>query len=88
MPAFSFAYNSDMHERIEIDPAIQHGRPVIRGTRVPVVRLLACIAEGMTLEESAAEYRVTVDDVVAAVVFATELVEQAQRRPVPVASQA
>jgi uncharacterized protein (DUF433 family) len=71
-----------MNPRISIDPQVQHGRPVIKGTRVPVIRLLGCIAEGMTIEETAAEYRVTVDDVLAALDFASELVEQAQQRPV------
>lgn len=71
-----------MNPRIEINPQIQHGRPVIRGTRVPVVRILGCIAERMTIEETAAEYNVSVDDVLAAIDFASELVEQAQQRPV------
>jgi uncharacterized protein (DUF433 family) len=75
-----------MNERIEINPQIQHGRPVIRGTRVPVVRLLACLAEGMSLEQTASEYRITVDDVAAALEFAGEIIEQAQKRPVPTVS--
>ena len=29
-----------MYDRIVIDPAIQHGKPLLRGTRVPVVRIL------------------------------------------------
>ena len=29
-----------MNERIIIDPEIQHGKPVIRGTRVPVTHML------------------------------------------------
>ncbi len=37
-----------MSDRIVIDPAIQHGKPVIRGTRVPVVRILGGLAGGMT----------------------------------------
>ncbi len=71
-----------MNARIEIDPAIQHGRPVIKGTRVPVVRILGCIQEGMTVEQAAAEYGVSVEDARAAVDYAAELVEQAQQRPV------
>ncbi len=70
-----------MNARIEIDPEIQHGRPVIKGTRVPVVRILGCIAERMTVEETAAEYNVSVEDVLAAIAFAAELVEAAQQRP-------
>ena len=71
-----------MNARIEIDPQIQHGRPVIKGTRVPVVRILGCLAEGMTLEQAAAEYNVAIEDAAAALDFATELVEQAQQKPV------
>lgn len=71
-----------MNARIEIDPQIQHGRPVIKGTRVPVVRILGCLAEGMTLEQAAAEYNVALEDAAAALDFAAELVEQAQQKPV------
>jgi uncharacterized protein (DUF433 family) len=70
-----------MNPRITIDPQVQHGRPVITGTRVPIIRLLACITDRMTIEETAEEYGVTVDDVLAALDFASELVEQAQQRP-------
>ena len=71
-----------MNPRIAIDPQVQHGRPVIKGTRVPVVRLLGCLRDGMSLEAAADEYRVTVEDVIAAIEFAAELVEQAQQRAV------
>lgn len=73
-----------MHERIEIDSTIQHGRPVIRGTRVPVIRILGELAGGMTREKIAEEYGVALDDVVAAIDYAAALVEQEQRRPVAV----
>ncbi|HEX9983808.1 MAG TPA: DUF433 domain-containing protein [Thermoanaerobaculia bacterium] len=33
-----------MHDRIEINPHVQHGKLVIRGTRVPVVRVLGELA--------------------------------------------
>lgn len=65
-----------MSSRIMIDPEIQHGKPVVAGTRVPVVRLLAEIAGGMSLQETANCYGVTVDDVKAAVEFATRLIEE------------
>ena len=71
-----------MNPRIEIDPQIQHGRPVIKGTRVPVVRILGCLAEGMTLEQAAETYNVKVEDAAAALEYAAKLVEKAQQRPV------
>ena len=33
-----------MQDRLVIDPAMQHGKPVIRGTRVPVARILGGLA--------------------------------------------
>jgi len=69
-----------MIERIVIDPEIQHGRPVIRWTRVPVARILGSLAGGMSREE-AAEYSVTDADITAALEFAAELVEEDQFRP-------
>ena len=67
--------------RIVIDPEIQHGKPVIRGTRVPVARILGSLAGGMTREEIAAEYGVTDADITAALEFAAELVAEDQFRP-------
>ena len=76
-----------MHDRIEIDPQIQHGRPVIKGTRVPVVRILGELAEGMSREEIASQYRITLDDVIAAIAYAAELVEEEQHHPLPAVSR-
>jgi uncharacterized protein (DUF433 family) len=36
------------HDRITVDPKIMFGKPVIKGTRVPVELILRKIAEGMT----------------------------------------
>jgi uncharacterized protein (DUF433 family) len=38
-------------DRIVVDPRIQHGKPTIRGTRVPVVRIVGGMAGGMTAEQ-------------------------------------
>ena len=64
-----------MNDRIEINPKIRHGQPVIAGTRVPVTRILAEVAEGTPFGEIAQQYDVTLDDIRAAVAFANELVE-------------
>lgn len=61
-----------MSDRISIDPAVQHGKPVIRGTRVPVARILGSLAGGMLREEIVEEYRVTLDDIAAAITFAND----------------
>lgn len=71
-------------ERIIIDPKIQHGKPVIRGTRVPVARIIAELAGGMTREEVMGEYEITAEDVAAALAYAADLVESDEFHPLPV----
>lgn len=53
--------------RIAIDPATCHGRPVIRGTRVPVSIVLGSLAAGMTRDEIQREYDLTDEDIQSAV---------------------
>ena len=72
-----------MHERIAIDPTIQHGKPVIKGTRVPIVRILGGLSGGMSVEAICREYGVTPDDVHAALQYATELVDLEDVHPLP-----
>ena len=54
---------------------IQHGKPVIRGTRVPISRIVGGLAGGMTVEEVCREYELTEADVRAALEYATEVIE-------------
>ena len=72
-----------MDNRIVIDPEIQHGKPVIRGTRVPVVRIIGGLAGGMTAEEISREYGVSEEDVRAALEYASKLIEQEEHHPLP-----
>ncbi len=72
-----------MNDRIVIDPKLQHGKPVIRGTRVPVARIVGGLAGGMSFEEIEREYEVTADDIKAALEFANQLIEQEEFHPLP-----
>ena len=45
-----------MNERLQIDPAICHGKPVIKGTRVLVSTLLGALAAGDTIEKLLGDY--------------------------------
>ena len=58
-----------MNERIIIDPNIQHGKPVIKGTRVPIARIIGGLAGGMTKEEIMLEYEVSEEDIRAALTY-------------------
>ncbi len=40
-----------MGKYIISDPTILSGMPVIKGTRVPIVRILTLLKEGYTIEE-------------------------------------
>jgi uncharacterized protein (DUF433 family)/predicted nuclease of predicted toxin-antitoxin system len=71
--------------RIVIDPAICHGKPVIRGTRVPVTVVVGSLAGGMTFDDVQREYDITADDIRAALRFVGELAEQESVHPLPAA---
>ncbi|HSZ74246.1 MAG TPA: DUF433 domain-containing protein [Rhizomicrobium sp.] len=61
------------HERIEINPEVMVGKPVIRGTRLPVEMILRELGAGMTDDEIIAEHpRLTREDIRAAQAFAAD----------------
>lgn len=43
-------------DRIEINPKVMTGKPVIKGTRVPVELLVRMVAQGISEAEILAEY--------------------------------
>jgi uncharacterized protein (DUF433 family) len=59
-------------QRIIIDKNIRHGKPVIRGTRVPVDIILGSLAGGMSYQEICDDYEITEDDIKAAIEYATK----------------
>lgn len=63
-------------ERISVDPEVCHGKACIRGTRVMVSVILDNLAEGEAAEAVARAYRVTADDVRAALQYAGELARE------------
>ncbi len=63
------------HPRIERDPAVMVGKPVIRGTRITVDLILREVAAGRSFAEIADAYpRISVEDVQAALAYATDFV--------------
>jgi uncharacterized protein (DUF433 family) len=61
------------HERIEINPEIMGGKPVIRGTRVPVETILRKLGAGLTAEVIFTDHpRLTLEDIRAAQAFAAD----------------
>ena len=63
------------HERIEINPAVMMGKPVIRGTRLTVELILRELGAGMAVDEMLAEHpRLTAEDIRAAQAFAADYI--------------
>jgi uncharacterized protein (DUF433 family) len=61
------------NERIEMNPDIMGGKPVIRGTRVPVELVLRRLGAGMSVEAILVDHpRLTLEDVRAAQAFAAD----------------
>jgi uncharacterized protein (DUF433 family) len=61
------------HARIEVNPAIMGGKPVIRGTRIPVELILRKLGAGMTADAVLADHpRLILDDIRAAQAFAAD----------------
>ena len=76
-------YQMVIPNRIVLDPAIAHGKPIIRGTRLPVSIVVGSLAGGMTFEEVQREYDITADDIRAALKFVADLAEQESFHPLP-----
>lgn len=86
VPARVWRYNQfrmDADNRIVIDPKICHGKPIIRGTRLPVAIVLGSLAGGMNFDEVQREYSISIDDIRAAIGYANALVEREQHHPLP-----
>jgi uncharacterized protein (DUF433 family) len=67
---------SSLSERITIDPAICHGKPVIRGLRYPVETILELLSSGMSADEIVADYEdLERADILAVLSFAAQLVQ-------------
>jgi uncharacterized protein (DUF433 family) len=62
----------DWHDRIAIDATVMGGKPVVKGTRVPVQSIIASLAGGDDVARVCDQFRITEDDVRAALAYAAE----------------
>lgn len=68
-------------ERITQDPSIMVGKPVVRGTRIPVERVIAHLAHNTDIEDLLGAYpELTLDDVKACLRYAHAELERLDRR--------
>lgn len=67
---------------VVVDPLVHFGKPVIRGTRVPVELVIGKLAGGMTQEEVATEYEISLEDVRSALRYAARIIASEEVRGV------
>lgn len=66
----------EIFNRIASDPDICHGKPGIKGTRIPVYLIVALIAEGERIENIIKDYpSCTPEDIKAALHYSAKLCE-------------
>jgi uncharacterized protein (DUF433 family) len=68
-----------MLHRIEINPRVCNGKPVIRGTRVPVAVILDLLAAGQSWESVLTSYpELSREDIEAALRYAKDTIERTE----------
>ena len=67
----------EIADRIVIDPDVMVGKPVIKGTRIPVYLIVEFVANGMTEKEILKEYpQLRKEDIKAALLYASRCIER------------
>ena len=73
----------DWRERIELNPEVLVGKPVIKGTRLSVEFIITRLAQGRAYEELLNSHPgLTRDDILACLAYASELLESERVYPV------
>jgi len=63
-------------DRILMDPEVLSGKPVIKGTRIPVYLIIELLANGLTEKEILLQYpTLKKEDIKAALVYASKCLE-------------
>ncbi len=70
-------------DRIVVDPKVMVGKPIIKGTRIPVEQILRLLAQGISIEGILKDYpHLTRDDIKAALLYAAKLMGKEEVYPV------
>ena len=78
--------SDELLARIVLDPNVMQGKPVIRGTRVPLELLVRMVAQGIPESEILSEYpRLQPEDIRAALAYAACVLADEQVFPTTVA---
>jgi len=64
-------------DRVIVDPRVMGGKPVIKGTRIPVYFILELLSNGWSIDDILREYpHLTRDDVLAALKYAARVLRE------------
>jgi uncharacterized protein (DUF433 family) len=70
--------------RITVNPNILAGKPIIKGTRIPVELILDLLANGWTTETILVNYpQLKKEDITAVLKYATEILKEERVYPLP-----
>ena len=71
----------DWRDHITVDPAVVHGQPCIRGTRIPVSVVLDNLADGESKEQILRSYpTLSMEGIQAAECYAADLAQERGQR--------
>jgi len=73
---------TEIAPRVVVDEAVRFGRPVIKGTRVPVDLVVGKLAGGMSADEVCEEFGLQREDILAALSYAARQLSEDQIRAV------
>jgi uncharacterized protein (DUF433 family) len=68
--------------RITVDEKVRFGKPVVKGTRVPVDLILGKLAGGMTYEDVMVEYDLAREDILATLNYAAKSLSEEKIRAI------
>jgi len=79
--------NEQLEQRIRIDPQVMTGKPVIRGTRIPVELIVRMLAQGIAEDDILQEYpRLEREDIRASLAYAAQVLAHEDVFPLAVAA--
>ena len=72
----------ELSPRITVENNVRFGKPVIKGTRVPVDMILGKLAGGMTYDEVMSEYDLVREDILAVLEYAAKHLSEEEVRAI------
>jgi len=68
--------------RIVVNPKVMTGKPIIKGTRIPVEQILKLLAQGLSFDEILKDYpHLKKDDIMAALLYAAKVMGKEEIYP-------